>query len=316
MPVFRLVTLIFALTFLSGPGVAQTLTVATTGNGTAVYFYGLALAKAAREVKEIDLRPKPYKSAGQGAVFVDRGEDDFGLFNAIVLREAYEGRGFYEGRALENLRIVARLVPFQLTFGASGASGISSVEDLAGKRFPTGFDATAFGDRLYAAMLATGGLTPDDVTPVPVSDWAGLGKAFVRGDIDVNGMVIGSATVEKYAQQVDGYHAVSLGTSPEAEARLQEIFPSSRLVTLAPAEGLTGVTEPVVVMEYDYWIYAHKDTDDAAVTGLLESLRDGGEILTSVSADFRAFDPTAMHEDIGVPFHPAATAFFAANGDQ
>lgn len=315
MPVFRLAAMIVSLALFSGPVHAQSYSVATTGNGTAVYFYGLAVAKAAREVAGVDLRPKPYKSAGQGAVFVDRGEDDFGLFNAIVLREAYEGRAFYEGRALENLRLVARLVPFQITFGAGGASGISSVEDLPGKRFPTGFDATAFGDRLYAAMLATGGLTQDDVVPVPVSDWAGLGKAFVRGDIDVNGMVIGSATVEKYAQQVDGYHAVSLGGSPQAEARLQEVFPDSRLVTLTPQEGLTGVVEPVVVMEYDYWIYAHKDTDAAAVTHLLESLRDGREILTGVSADFRAFDPAAMHADIGVPFHAAAAAFFAANPD-
>jgi TRAP-type uncharacterized transport system substrate-binding protein len=86
------------------------------------------------------------------------------------------------------------------------------------------------------------------------------------------------------------------------------------LVTLAPADGLTGVVEPVVVMEYDYWIYAHKDTADAAVTGILESLRNGGEVLTSVSADFRAFDPAEMYQDIGIPFHPAAAAFYTANG--
>ena len=313
---FRLAALIVALVLSSAPVRAQSFSVATTGNGTAIYFYGLAVAKAAREVTGMDLRPKPYASAGQGAVFIDRGEDDFGLFNAIVLREAYEGRGFYEGRALDNLRLVARLVPFQITFGASGASGITDVSQLAGKRFPTGFDQTAFGDRLYEAMLATGGLTPGDVVPVPVSDWAGLGKAFVRGDIDVNGMIVGSATVERYAQQVEGYHAVSLGGGAEAEARLQEVFPDSRLVTVAPAEGLTGVTAPVVVMEYDYWLYAHAGTADAAVTDLLTSLRDGGAVLTGASADFRAFDPGAMQADIGVPFHPAATAFFAANGTQ
>ena len=316
MSLFRLAALILTVALLSAPARAQSYSVATTGNGTAIYFYGLAVAKAAREVAGMDLRPKPYASAGQGAVFVDRGEDDFGLFNAIVLREAYEGRGFYEGRALDNLRLVARLVPFQITFGASGASGLVDVTQLAGKRFPTGFDQTAFGDRLYAAMLATGGLTPADVVPVPVSDWADLGQAFVRGDIDVNGMIVGSATVERYAQQVEGYHALSLGGGPEAEARLQEVFPDSRLVTVAPAEGLTGVTEPVVVMEYDYWLYAHAGTADAAVTGLLTALRDGGAVLTGVSEDFRAFDPGRMKADIGVPFHHAAAEFFAAAGAQ
>ena len=311
---FRIAALLLSLITWAGTGHAQSVTVATSGNGTAIYFYGLAVAKAAKEVEGLDLRPIPYKSAGQGAVFVNKGEADFGLYNAIVLKEAFEGREFYENRPLENLRLVARLIPFQLTFGASGASGITSVEDLDGKRFPTGFDATAFGDRLYAAMLATGGLTLDDVEPVRVSDWAALGKAFVRGEIDVNGLVVGSATAERYAQQVDGYRAVSLGRADGAEGRLQETFPNSRLVVLEPQEGLTGIVEPVVVMEYDYWVYAHKDTPDAAVTGVMKSLLNGGETLTSVSADFRAFDAAAMYQDIGIPFHPAAMEFFSQNG--
>lgn len=310
----RIAALILSLIILPGIGFAQSISVATSGNGTAIYFYGLAVAKAAKAVEGLDVRPIPYKSAGQGAVFVNKGEVDFGLFNAIVLKEAYDGREFYKDRPLENLRLVARLIPFQLTFGAGGASGITTVQDLKGKRFPTGFDATAFGDRLYAAMLATGGLTLDDVEPVRVSDWAGLGKAFVRGDIDVNGLVVGSATAERYAQQVDGYRAVSLGRAEGAEEELQKIFPSSRLVVLDPQEGLTGIVEPVVVMEYDYWIFAHKDTSDASVTGILKSLLNGRETLTSVSADFREFDATAMYQDIGIPFHPAAIEFFSENG--
>ncbi len=314
MPRLRVVAVILSLMFLPGTASSQGVTLATSGNGTAIYFLGLAVAKAAREVEGMDVRPIPYKSAGQGAVFVDKGQADFGLFNAIVLKEAYDGREFYEDRALKNLRLVARLIPFQLTFGTRGQSGIASVQDLKGKRFPTGFDATAFGDRLYAAMLATGGLTLEDVEPVRVSDWGALGKAFVRGDIDVNGLVVGSATAERYAQQVDGYRAVSLGNADGAEDRLQQTFPHSRLVVLEPEDGLAGIVEPVVVMEYDYWIYAHSDTEAAAVTGILESLLNGGEVLTGVSADFRAFDPSAMHADIGVPFHPAAIEFFSEHG--
>lgn len=314
MPGLRIAALILALITFPGIGYTQTATIATSGNGTAIYFYGLAVAKAAREINDLDIRPKPYNSAGQGAVFVNKGEVDFGLFNAIVLKEAYDGREFFEGRALKDLRLVARLVPFQLTFGASGASGITSVQDLKGKRFPTGFDATAFGDRLYAAMLATGGLTLEDVTPVRVSDWASLGKAFVGGDIDVNGLVVGSATAERYAQQVEGYRAISLGDTEGAEAELQKTFPSSRLVALDPSDGLTGVVEPVVVMEYDYWVFAHRKTSGDAVKGLLDSLLNGGEVLTSVSADFRKFDPAAMDQDIGMPFHPAAEEFFADHG--
>lgn len=31
--------------------------------------------------------------------------------------------------------------------------------------------------------------------------------------------------------------------------------------------------------------------------------------------DFRNFDPSLMHDDIGMPFHPAAEAFYVSHKD-
>ncbi|MCB2094623.1 MAG: TAXI family TRAP transporter solute-binding subunit [Rhodobacteraceae bacterium] len=309
-----LLVIALAFSFRPGAAMAQSLSLATSGDGTAIYYYGLAISKVSNEVSGLDIRPKPYASAGQGAVFVNSGEVDFGLYNAIVLREAFLGLEFFKDRPLENLRAVARLMPFQLTFGTRASSGITTVVDLRGKRVPAGFDATAFGERLYAAMLGTAGLSYQDVVPVQVSDWAGLGKAFVRGTIDVNGLVVGSATATRYAEQVDDYRAVSLMTGNDAEKRLQEVFPASRLVTVMPGDGLSGIVEPTVVMEYDYWLFAHKDTPDQAVRDVLRTLFAGQALLSAASKDFRNFDPQEMYDEIGVPFHPAALAFYDEKG--
>ena len=160
MPGFRIAALIISLTMFSAPGYSQSFTVATTGNGTAIYFYGLAVAKAAREIEGLDLRPKPFSSAGQGAVFVNRGEDDFGLFNAIVLREAYEGREFYAGRGLENLRLVARLravVPAQ-------RGGPTGFEGFRGRE--TGPAKAEHGDTL--SFIASDG---DHGAPLWLREW-------------------------------------------------------------------------------------------------------------------------------------------------
>jgi TRAP-type uncharacterized transport system substrate-binding protein len=78
-------------------------------------------------------------------------------------------------------------------------------------------------------------------------------------------------------------------------------------------EGLAGILEPTVVLECDHWLHAHKDTPDSKVTAILESLLKGRDTLTSFSRDFRSFDPTLMHDDIGVPFHPAAEAFYVSH---
>ena len=128
----------------------------------------------------------------------------------------------------------------------------------------------------------------------------------------MGGLVVGSATSTRYAQLVEGYRGISLSTGPGVEERLQAIFPAARLAVVEPAEGLAGILDPTVVLEFDYWLFAHKDTPDSKVTDILKSLFDGKNILTSISKDFRKFDPAAMHEDIGVPFHPAAEAFYAA----
>jgi len=297
-------------------GAQDSASIAVTPPGTPINFFGLAIAKAADEVAGADLRLVPYKSTAQGTVVVNRGEVDFGLFNAIVLREAFEGREFYEGRAQTNLRTVARLMPIQITFSVPGGSDINSIADMKGKRFPAGFDATAFAERLYETMLMTEGLSYDDVEKVQVSGWAELGKAFIRGDLDVGGLVVGSATTTRYEQLVDGYRGISMRDDPETLAILQAEFPASRLTTVEPAEGLAGILEPTVVMEYDYWIYTHADASDEAVTKILTSLYEGQEVLAATSPDFRSFDPAMMNDDIGIPMHPAAEAFYAAQATQ
>ena len=165
---------LIGLAFSASIARADTATIASTGSGTGVYYYGLAIAKAADKIASLDLRPMPFSSTDQGAVFVNKGELDFGMNNALILREAYHGLEFYKGRPLKNLRAVARLVPFQLTLGVRGDANIRTVEDLRGKRLPAGFDATAFSERVYGAMLGTGGLGYDDVVKVQVSVWKAL----------------------------------------------------------------------------------------------------------------------------------------------
>ena len=292
---------------------AETATIASGSPGSVHYNLVLAISKAANEVQSMDLRPKPYKSQGQGAVFTNKGDVDFGIHNAIILREAFLGLEFFDGRALSDVRAVARLVPLQIGLAVPGDSDIQSVADIRGKRIAAGFDATAFGERLYDVILGTAGLSYDDVETVQVAGWQGFSKAFIEGDLDAGTVVVGSPTTVRYAQHIEGLRAISIGTDEGVEAGIQKAFPASRLVTVQPADRLAGILEPTVVLEYDYWLFANKDTSDAKVTALLKSLYQGKEVMASTSADFRNFDPALMNDDIGVPFHPAATAFYAAN---
>ena len=294
---------------------AGTPTIATMREGNPIYYMALAMAKAAQEVTPLDLRPKPFRSTDQGAVFVNRGEVDFGLTNAITLREAYNGKQFFKDNRLENLRAVARLVPLQSTLCVGGDSDVHSIKDMRGKRFPAGFDSTKFGERLNEAMIGTGGLSYNDVEKVKVAGWHEMEMAFRRGEIDVVNGVVGSPTQVTNAQIVKGMRCISLDTGPKIAEHMKEILPDMRFGVVDPAPGLAGIIEPTVVLEFDFWVFANKDTSSEEVTELLTGLLKGKETMIGVSKSFRKFDPSAMHGDVGVPFHPAAEAFFAANKD-
>ena len=67
---------------------------------------------------------------------------------------------------------------------------------------------------------------------------------------------------------------------------------------------------PVTVLEYDYWLFTHKDTPDDVVQRVLDGMVKGATVMGEVSADLKQFDVTKMRQEIGVPFHPAAVAFY------
>lgn len=293
---------------------AGPVTIASAGQGSSTYNFALAISKAAQEGAGLDLRPQPYDSTSQASSFVDRGEVDFGLENAIAIRQAMRGEGRFEGHQLGELRLVARLVPMRMTLAVRADSPITSLDDLKGLRLPAGFAQAVTGEALISAMLASGGLSYDDVTPVKVANFTAMAEAFVVGDLDAFIHVIGTPRDEQVARDVNGLRVLALGTGPEAEARIKPFVPVASLMQLQPEPKLATITAPVQILQYDYFIYTHAGTPDATVSALLGALRGGKATMLASVASLDWFEPDAMHVDIGLPYHPAAEAFYRDHG--
>jgi uncharacterized protein len=304
-----IVSLVASL-FLSSAATAAPVTIASAAQGSVTYNMALAIAGAA-SANSIDLRPQPYKSTTQGTGFVNSGEIDFGLENAVAIRQAMVGEGPFAGAPLSNLRLVARLIPLRMAIAVRKDSGIASIADLAGKRMPAGFKAAPTGELLISTMLSTGGLSYDDVQKVQTSDFTAMTEAFVAGDLDAMIHVVGSPRDEQVARDVGGIDVISLGSDAAAVSAAAQRMPVGSLATVDPAASFPSIVAPITILQYDYYLYTSAEEDDANVVALIEALKRGKEIMVSSVAGMIWFDPAAMHTDIGLPYHPAAETYYA-----
>jgi hypothetical protein len=105
-----------------------------------------------------------------------------------------------------------------------------------------------------------------------------------------------------------------LASDEAAIAGVKTFLPVGRVGTMDPEPGVSGITEPTTILEYDYFVYASKDTPDDAVRGVIKGLIEGREEMMAMVASFRWFDPAVIATDIGLPYHPAAEAYYKEAG--
>lgn len=290
------------------------LSVSVGPQGSLTYNVGLAVAKAASVHDGMDLRLRPYKSTSQAVGFVDTGEINFGLENSLGLQQAFTGTGAYDGAALKNIRLVATLVPFRSTFGVRKNDPAQTIMDLKGRTLAKGFRGAVIGEPLIKAFLATVGMSYDDVKTLEVSDLTEQSDQFIAGNVDAYTEVLGSARDDQLEQDLGGIRALPLGTGPDVLDKIHQFLPTARLYTQMPEAGLIGVYQPTPVLEYDYYVYANVNVPDAEIVKLLDAIRNGKDDMVAIVTSFRWFDPAKMATDIGLPYHPAAEAYYKANG--
>ena len=292
---------------------AQQLGIGTMGQGTSGYSIGTAIARVLSE-EGIDALVQP--SAGTSAYLplIDMGELDLGIANAIEVGAAVKGTGDFEGRALENVAPAARLYPFRVGIFVREDSDIETVEDLAGKTVTYGFTSQVTINDVVDAILAAGGLDPDDIQQGMVPNVVRGADDFASGRVDGAFFAVGSGKVTEVDASVGGLRFLPLPDTEDAEARLREVVPQAYIDTIEPREGLAGVDEPMPVMAYDYMLVVGAHVPDETVAEIVTALRDNKEALVESFAAFRDMDPEEMYVDIGVPYHPGAQQLLNTDG--
>jgi TRAP transporter TAXI family solute receptor len=303
---------LLALALLTSSAIAQTYGVGTMQPGTLSNSTGSAIAKVMQQKLSMQTRVQP--SAGESTLLplVNNGETDLGIANILEVVAAFEGKAV-AGKQ-DKLRIVSVIHPLRVGFFVRKDSPIKTMADLKGKRVPLGFSAMGTINTLALAMLATAGMTENDVKPVLVPNVIRSADDFINGSAEAFFFALGAGKVNEVDASVGGIRIVDMPDTPEGMAAARKIFPYMYLTELTPRPGLTGVTGPVKVTGYDNLLVTSTATKDDVIYKIIDGLLLNKADLAATAPWLREMTSTDMYKNYPVPYHPGAVKYFADKG--
>ncbi|MFQ5849787.1 MAG: TAXI family TRAP transporter solute-binding subunit [Candidatus Binatia bacterium] len=291
----------------------RVVSIGTNPAGTLFYAIGSGLAKVISERSPIRAKVQAYAGTTVFMVLVNTGEVELGVNNAIDMHLAYRG---IDRRypTIPNVRLLQRGAPLLTGMLVRNDSGIRSVKDVKGKRVAAEFKAQVAVWYNMTAALANGGLTWDDVKPVPVSNVNEGVDALIEGRVAVALHALGAGKVKEADASIrGGARFVSLDTSPEAVKRMQKVAPYRARVFKAGSS--TAVREDTALLDYDIYLTASKDLSDDAAYEITKSLWDFSKELKPIHPRFAEWVPKrAVHPGATIPYHPGAIRFYQERG--
>ena len=304
--------LVSALWAASAP--AQTVSIITTPTGSFSNSGGAAMAKVVTE--KAKLRMIVQAQASTGFDELESGSAEFNVSNSFDVTFVVNGSGDYEGQGVrKNIRYVASMVPYRVAMHVRADSDIRTMADLKGKRVSAGFNAQKTIGRIIEAHLANAGLSMKDVAGVPTPNVVSQANDFKAGKVDVLFFALGSGAVKEASATVGGLRALPIDDSPDALARMQAILPGSYVLTVNPAPGIDGVTQPTKLTAFDMVLNSSAHVTDDVVYRLVKTLHANKADLAATFPPFALFAPDQMGKPVqGVELHPGATKFYKEAG--
>jgi TRAP transporter TAXI family solute receptor len=313
--VYRIMIAALAAVFVSmGVVHAQPVGLGTSPQGTLTYQLGAAVAKTLTDVAHIQARVQPSSGTGTMIPLVASGEIDIGFANTLELYDAFHGVGTFDKRPYPDLRTMAVIFPIKVGLFVRADSPIKSVKDMKGKTVAYGFTSQEVIKKTVDAMLATGGLSIADMTPVLVPNLIRGVDELMAGRVDVTTFAIGSAKVAEADASVGGIRFIPIEATPAALAALKKEFPTAYLGKVEPAPNLAGVKEPITTMIYDYTVFSSNKMPAGRVKQITEIIANNKDSLAQGQPLFKGMQLDRMYSDIDVPYQEGAIAYYREKG--
>ena len=296
----KILTAFAAIALLGGAAQAQTLGFATMQPGTLNHTSGSAVAKVLKEKANLNVVVQP--TAGESVLIplVSRGEAELGIANIFEVITAKQSS--------PDIRLIGSLHPLRGAFWVRKDSTMKTMADLKGKKVGMGYSAMRTIDPMIKAILAAGGLTEKDVTPILIPNVIRGADDFAGGQADMFFFAFGAPKVREVDATVGGIRALEIPESGMAAA--QKILPEGYLTQAQPNPFFIGVEKPMGVYTWDNMIFTNAKVSDEVVYKIIDALENNKPELVSIQPALREFSAAALYKKYDLPYHPGALKYF------
>lgn len=297
------------------PAWAAPVSISTLPPGAINNVQAQVIAKVVQERSGLQMRVVTFNAPSAILGAVQNRQAEFTFTSNDEAGAAYRGKDEYAGQPMRDLRIALTVIPFTVGIMVKADSPIKTMRDMKGRRFATGWQGFRQGIPLANAMLATAGLSLDDVEGVPAANLLRAADDFKAGKTDGAQFAIGAPKVAEIHAAVGGVRFLPLEDTAEAVKRMQAIRPEYHINMAQPSPVLPGVVGPTPLLGYYINILTHQAVPEDVVHRFVKALHGAKEDLAKGHPSFRAFDPQRMAEDhVGMDYHPGAVRFYREAG--
>jgi hypothetical protein len=166
----------------------QFITIGTGGQTGVYYVVGQSICRLVNRLEDVNIKCNAPSTGGSVANIngIKSGELNMGVAQSDVQYQAYNGTGNFEGDAFKDLRAMFRVHGEPLTLLARADSGITTLDDLAGKRVNIGNPGSGQRNTMQVVMDAKG-WTEDTFSLA--SQLGAAEQASALGDNNIDAMV-------------------------------------------------------------------------------------------------------------------------------
>lgn len=284
------------------------LSMLTGGTGGTYYPLGGEIAGIISDETDLDVTPSSSSASADNIAALQENEADIAFTQTDVMANAVEGTNSFEGNLVDNVLAIGSLYPETIQIVTTANSGITSVEDLAGKRVSVG--APGSGTYVNAQqILEIHGLDIEaDIEPQSL-DFDESTDGLQDGNIDAAFITAGTPTgsVEGLAATTD------ITIVPIAQDKIDALvadYPYYAADTI-PA-GTYGLESEVTTVAVLAMLAVTDSLSEDEVYEMTKAIYENADKITHAKGSL--ITKESALDGIGIDFHPGAEKYFKEEG--
>lgn len=243
-----------------------------------------------------------------------KGEAEFGVGQAGVAQDAFDGKGQFQGRAMKNFRSVTYLYPNVMQIVARKGSGVKKVEDFKGKSFCVGAAGSATelnAYDLFTTVLGYDYRNKKDMIAQYTSEAQSV-ELLKNRQADGANMIasLGSASMLELMSSGD-FELINV--SDDIINRLKAINPAYYKFVI-PANTYANQPEPVQTFAVANWFYCRADLPEDLVYNVVKTIYENRDYLIKAHKVAENIKPENALLGMTVELHPGAAKYFREIG--